>query len=124
MLLEMAQKLTSELELDRLLRAVVDMTFQVMEVDRVTILLRDEDTGELVPSLSKSRLGDTQVQAVPRSIVRQGGGGAGRGGLPQRAGRRPLQGALDRHPERPQRDVLPAPGRQATRSSASCTWTT
>ena len=69
MLLEVAQKLTGELELDRLLRAVVDMTFQVMEVDRVTILLRQEDTGELVPTLSKSRLGDTQVQPVPRSIV-------------------------------------------------------
>ena len=69
MLLEVAQKLTGELELERLLRAVVDMTFQVMEVDRVTILLRNEDSGELVPSISKSRLGDTQVQAVPRSIV-------------------------------------------------------
>jgi adenylate cyclase len=69
MLLEVAQKLTGELELDRLLRAVVDMTFQVMEVDRVTILLRDESSGELIPTLSKSRLGDTQVQAVPRSIV-------------------------------------------------------
>jgi adenylate cyclase len=45
------------------------MTFQVMEVDRVTILLRHEDSGQLVPTLSKSRLGDTQVQAVPRSIV-------------------------------------------------------
>jgi adenylate cyclase len=69
LLLEVAQKLTSELEIDRLLRAVVDMTFQVMEVDRVTILLRNETTGELVPTLSKSRLGDTQVQQVPRSIV-------------------------------------------------------
>jgi adenylate cyclase len=69
MLLEVAQKLTGELELDRLLRAVVDMTFQVMEVDRVTILLRTEPTGELVPTISKSRLGDTQVQPVPRSIV-------------------------------------------------------
>jgi adenylate cyclase len=69
LLLEVARKLTAELELDRLLRAVVDMTFQVMEVDRVTILLRNEATGELVPTLSKSRLGDTQVQPVPRSIV-------------------------------------------------------
>ena len=69
LLLEVAQKLTGELELDRLLRAVVDMTFQVMEVDRVTILLRSEATGELVPTISKSRLGDTQVQPVPRSIV-------------------------------------------------------
>jgi adenylate cyclase len=69
LLLEVAQKLSSELELDRLLRAVVDMTFQVMEVDRVTILLRNETTGEMVPTISKSRLGDTQVQPVPRSIV-------------------------------------------------------
>jgi adenylate cyclase len=69
LLLEVARKLTAELELDRLLRAVVDMTFQVMEVDRVTILLRNEATGELVPTLSKSRLGDTRVQQVPRSIV-------------------------------------------------------
>ncbi len=69
LLLEVAQKLTAELEIDRLLRAVVDMTFQVMEVDRVTILLRNETTGELVPTLSKSRLGDTQLQPVPRSIV-------------------------------------------------------
>ena len=69
LLLEVAQKLTAELEIDRLLRAVVDMTFQVMEVDRVTILLRNETTGEMVPTISKSRLGDTQVQPVPRSIV-------------------------------------------------------
>jgi adenylate cyclase len=69
LLLEVARKLTAELEIDRLLRAVVDMTFQVMEVDRVTILLRHETTGELVPTISKSRLGDTQVQPVPRSIV-------------------------------------------------------
>ncbi|HEY7480606.1 MAG TPA: adenylate/guanylate cyclase domain-containing protein, partial [Gemmatimonadales bacterium] len=69
LLLEVAQKLSSELELDRLLRAVVDMTFQVMEVDRVTILLRTETTGEMVPTISKSRFGDTQVQPVPRSIV-------------------------------------------------------
>ncbi len=68
LLLEVARKLTAELELDRLLRVVVDMTFQVMEVDRVTTLLRN-DTGEMVPTLSKSRLGDTQVQSVPRSIV-------------------------------------------------------
>jgi adenylate cyclase len=69
LLLEVAQKLTTELDLDRLLRAVVDMTFQVMEVDRVTILLEHESTGEMVPTLSMSRLGDTQGQTVPRSIV-------------------------------------------------------
>ncbi len=68
LLLEAAQKLATELDLDRLLRAIADMTFQVMTVDRVTILLRNE-AGELVPSMSRSRQGDTQLQPVPRSIV-------------------------------------------------------
>ena len=68
LLLEVAQKLSSELDLDRLLRRVADMTFQVMSVDRVTILLRN-DAGELVPAMSRSRQGDTQLQPVPRSIA-------------------------------------------------------
>ena len=69
LLLAAAQKLSSELELDRLLRVIVDVTFEVMNVDRVSILLRNESTGELVPTISKSRLGDTQLQQVPRSIA-------------------------------------------------------
>ena len=68
LLLEVAQKLASELDLDRLLRTVADMTFQVMSVDRVTILLPNE-AGELVPAISRSRQGDTRLQPVPRSIV-------------------------------------------------------
>ena len=68
LLLEVAQKLSSELDLDRLLRRVADMTFQVMSVDRVTILLRN-DAGELVPAMSRSRQGDIQLQPVPRSIA-------------------------------------------------------
>jgi len=68
LLLEVAQKLSSELDLDRLLRRVADMTFQVMSVDRVTILLRN-DAGALVPAMSRSRQGDTQLQPVPRSIA-------------------------------------------------------
>jgi adenylate cyclase len=68
LLLEVAQKLSSELDLDRLLRRIADMTFQVMSVDRVTILLRN-DGGELVPAMSRSRQGDIQLQPVPRSIA-------------------------------------------------------
>jgi adenylate cyclase len=68
LLLEVAQKLSGELDLDRLLRRIADMTFQVMSVDRVTILLRS-DAGELVPAMSRSRQGDTQLQPVPRSIA-------------------------------------------------------
>ena len=69
LLLDIAQKLAGEFDLDKLLRNVVDMMFEVMDVDRVTIVLRNEATGELVPSMSRSRLGDTQVQQVPRSIT-------------------------------------------------------
>ncbi|HMH56076.1 MAG TPA: adenylate/guanylate cyclase domain-containing protein [Gemmatimonadales bacterium] len=69
LLLDISQKLSGEFDLDKLLRNVVDMMFEVMNVDRVSILLRNETTGDLVPSMSRSRLGDTDFQSVPRSIV-------------------------------------------------------
>jgi adenylate cyclase len=69
LLLEVSQKLSSELDLDRLLRTVVDTTFEIMSVDRVTIVLLDEATDELVPTIARSRLGDTQPVQVPRSIA-------------------------------------------------------
>jgi adenylate cyclase len=69
LLLDVSQKLSGEFDLDKLLRNVVDMMFEVMDVDRVSILLRNESTGELVPSISRSRLGDTEFQQVPRSIA-------------------------------------------------------
>ncbi|MBA3659629.1 MAG: FHA domain-containing protein [Gemmatimonadales bacterium] len=69
LLLEVSQKLAGELDLDRLLRTVADMTFEVLNVDRVSVLLRNEGTGVLVPTISRSRHGDTQVQDVPRSIA-------------------------------------------------------
>jgi adenylate cyclase len=69
MLLEVSQKLSSELDLDRLLRTIVDVTFDIMSVDRVTIALRNEETGELVPTISRSRQGETQPMQIPRSIA-------------------------------------------------------
>jgi adenylate cyclase len=69
LLLDISQKLSGEFDLDRLLHTVVDMMFEVMDVDRVSILLRNETTGELVPTISRSRLGDAAFQQVPRSIV-------------------------------------------------------
>jgi adenylate cyclase len=69
LLLDISQKLSGEFDLDKLLRNVVDMMFEVMDVDRVSILLRSESSGELIPSISRSRLGDTEFQQVPRSIV-------------------------------------------------------
>jgi adenylate cyclase len=69
MLLEVSQKLSTEFDLDRLLRTIVDVTFEIMSVDRVSILLRNEETGELVSTISRSRVGEEQVLQIPRSIA-------------------------------------------------------
>ncbi len=71
LLLGVAQKLSGELDIDRLLDTVVSVTFEVMQVDRVSILLRNESTGELVPRISRTRVGDAEFQHVPRSIVQK-----------------------------------------------------
>src|SRR5690606_3612545 len=71
LLLEISQKLSGELDLDRLLGMVVDVTFEIMNEDRVSILLRNEATGELVPRISRSHLGDTEFKHVPRSIAQK-----------------------------------------------------
>jgi adenylate cyclase len=70
LLLEVSQKLSGELDLDKLLERVVGTTFEVMNVDRVSVLLMT-DSGDLVPRTSKSRLGDAVTHHVPRSIARQ-----------------------------------------------------
>ena len=57
-------------ELDRLLDKVVDFTFQIMNVDRVSILLLDGKSNELIPRISKSRTGDASAaKHVPQSIA-------------------------------------------------------
>jgi class 3 adenylate cyclase/pSer/pThr/pTyr-binding forkhead associated (FHA) protein len=71
LLLEISQKLSSEFDLDRLLGTVADVTFEIINVDRVSIMLVNERTGELVPRISRSRLGDTEFNHVPRSIAQK-----------------------------------------------------
>jgi adenylate cyclase len=71
LLLDVAQKLSGELDIDRLLDTIISVTFEVMHVDRVSILLRNESTGELVPRVSRTRVGDAEFQHVPRSIVQK-----------------------------------------------------
>ena len=71
LLLSVAQKLSGELDIDRLLDTVISVTFEVMQVDRVSILLKNESTGELVPRISRTRIGDAEFQHVPRSIVQK-----------------------------------------------------
>jgi adenylate cyclase len=72
LLLEVSKELSKQQELDRLLDKVVDFTFQIMNVDRVSILLLDGKSNELVPRISKSRTGDASAaKHVPQSIARK-----------------------------------------------------
>jgi len=72
LLLEVSKELSKQQELDRLLDKVVDFTFQIMNVDRVSILLLDPKSNELVPRISKSRTGDASAaKHVPQSIARK-----------------------------------------------------
>ncbi|MEO8449810.1 MAG: adenylate/guanylate cyclase domain-containing protein [Gemmatimonadota bacterium] len=69
-LLDLTKRLSGEYELEKLLASVVELTFELLPVDRVSLLLADAETGELVPALSRSRLGDAASLRVPRSIAR------------------------------------------------------
>ncbi len=72
LLLEISKELSKQQELDRLLDKVVDFTFQIMNVDRVSILLLDMKSNELIPRISKSRTGDASAaKHVPQSIARK-----------------------------------------------------
>ena len=72
LLLDISQELSKQQDLDRVLEKVVDLTFQVMSVARVSILLLDPKTNELVPRVSRSRTGDTNAaRLVPQSIARK-----------------------------------------------------
>jgi len=73
LLLEISKQLSRQLEVDKLLESVVDFTFQVMDVDRCSILLCEKTSGDLVPRISKSRLGEGSASArhVPQSIARK-----------------------------------------------------
>src|SRR6185369_230203 len=75
LLLDIARELSQQAEIDHLLEKVVDVTFQVMSVDRVAILLHDdsaETPGALAPRISRSRAaGPSAEWHVPRSIARK-----------------------------------------------------
>src|SRR5437016_6781805 len=72
LLLEISKELSKQQEFDRLLDKVVDFTFQIMNVDRVSILLLEEGSGELVPRISKGRTAQAgAAKHVPQSIARK-----------------------------------------------------
>ncbi len=73
LLLEISKALSRQQDLDKLLESIVDFTFQVMPVDRVSILMTEQGASEPIPRISKSRLGEGFASArhVPKSIVSQ-----------------------------------------------------
>lgn len=69
LLLELSQRLAGEFDLDRLLGTISDTMFEVMHVDRVSVLIRHPQTGEMVPRLARTRLGDAAPRQIPSSIA-------------------------------------------------------
>jgi adenylate cyclase len=68
-LLEVSKGLGRATDLDMLLNKIVDYAYQVLEVDRVAILLSDDD-GELTPKIARDKRGGDSTRAVPQSIAR------------------------------------------------------
>lgn len=75
LLLDISKELSRHQDVDKLLQRVVDITFQVMDVDRVSILMVEPTSKELIPRVSRTRLGETAAgggsRHVPRSIAQR-----------------------------------------------------
>jgi adenylate cyclase len=75
LLLEISKELSKHQDVDKLLHKVVDITFEVMNVDRVSILMVEAGSGELIPRISQNRVDDAGAgggsRHVPRSIARR-----------------------------------------------------
>ena len=71
LLIDIAKELSGQTDVDRLLDRIVDLTFQVMSVDRVAILLSG-DEGALLPRISRHREeGPSEPWRVPSAIARK-----------------------------------------------------
>ena len=68
-LLEVSKGLGKAADIDSLLDKIVNYAYQILEVDRVAILLVD-DTGELVPKIARDKRGGDTARTVPQSIAR------------------------------------------------------
>src|SRR5205085_3177767 len=67
-LLEVSKGLGRSADLDALLEKIVSYAYQVLEVDRVAILLLDGN--ELVPKIARDKRGGDTDRAIPQSIAR------------------------------------------------------
>ncbi|MFN2397504.1 MAG: adenylate/guanylate cyclase domain-containing protein [Gemmatimonadaceae bacterium] len=69
LLLEVSKGLSRAIDIDALLDKIAGFVFQIMDVDRVAIMLLDG--GELQPKISRDRQGAVTARAVPQSIARR-----------------------------------------------------
>ena len=68
-LLEVSKGLGKAADIDALLEKIVEYAYQILEVDRVAILLAEE-SGELSPKIARDKRGGDTTRAVPQSIAR------------------------------------------------------
>jgi adenylate cyclase len=69
-LLEVSKGLGKSADTDAVLEKVVRYAYQILDVDRVAILLC-ESSGDLVPKISRDKRGSDMPRAVPQSIARK-----------------------------------------------------
>ncbi|MGH7720957.1 MAG: adenylate/guanylate cyclase domain-containing protein [Gemmatimonadaceae bacterium] len=70
LLLEVSKGLSRALDTDAILDNIAGFVFQIMDVDRVAILLADGD-GALLPKVARDRRGGALGKTVPQSIARK-----------------------------------------------------
>jgi adenylate cyclase len=70
MLLEVAKGLGRATSVEAMLEQIAGYAYQLLDVDRVAILLSDDD-GQLVPTISRDKRGADTPRAVPQSIARK-----------------------------------------------------
>jgi adenylate cyclase len=69
MLLEVSTGLGRAFDIDAILEKMAGYAYQLLDVDRVAVLLVD-DAGQLVPKISRDKAGGDAPRAVPQSIAR------------------------------------------------------
>ena len=70
-LLEVSKGLGKSADMDAVLEKVVRYAYQILDVDRVAILLCESSSGDLVPKISRDKRGSNMPRAVPQSIARK-----------------------------------------------------
>jgi adenylate cyclase len=70
LLLEVSKALTRAPDVATLLEKIAEIVFQILDVDRFSILLLD-DSNDLVPSIARDRSGANLGRTVPSSIARK-----------------------------------------------------